>query len=187
MKKDLFLLSLLLTAVVFSGCVGAGFNQRYYCNRSTANDGGRLTEGYMPSNGVAPQFMNGVAPYQGAPVRVVNGSDVIYGATNGAPNGAAAGAGVAGGMPAGADGQYAYAQGNDYYARGFGWGAGGRLDDGTAARAWMGRRVGAGMGGRRSARYDDQIWNRMNPYDHPNTPTRSPRDFFAPNPPSIGP
>ncbi len=206
MKKDLILFSLLLTAVMFSGCAGGMFSQRYYCNKSTANDGGRLTEGYMPSNGVGPQFMNNTAPYSGAPVKVVNGSDMIYGAApdkiNAENNAEAAKSAQYAAARAGMDpnafaagydpnSPYYYATGNGAYGGMYGartWGTAGRLDDGIARRAWGGRRIGTGgMAARRNAQYEEQIWNRMNPYDHPNTPTRSPRDFFAPNPPSIGP
>ncbi len=159
MKKMLLVISAALFSVILSGFVyGQGFVANKNCNKDNS---GRFAAGYQASNSFGGLgFMNNVDPYAGAPVYVVNNSDVIYGAREVGGHG------------------MRFFNGMGSFGRFGGNGLFGNIGNGNGLNGPFARGVAA-----RQAKTNAMV----NPYGHPNTPTRGPRDFFAPNPPSIGP
>ncbi|MDO5580085.1 MAG: hypothetical protein Q4G69_03035 [Planctomycetia bacterium] len=190
MKNNLFLIALILSSSMMLGCVCGYGTITKDCNDVMSRDSGRLTDGYTPSDnyayrsfglgtGVGMMF-NQVEPYEGAPVYVVNNSAELYG-TNYYANGQYGGYQMAdtNGMYSGFGGYYTNRMGHHkgvFERAGHHHGAYMNHSFGPFQRGLAARRTKSSM----SQSDFDQM-------GRPNTPTRSPRDFFAPNPPSIGP
>lgn len=184
MRKNLLLVVLLPALCFFVGCANS-FRYSSYgtCPGAVAQNNGKLAGAYSQSNFavagsgavVENGFLTTANPYVGAPVYVVNGPE-IYG--EGGDN--------ADGLLGGAQPVMLAANGHHYEGRGILGGGGGIGFNGPFRRNAQARKAMLDtMQDFNSGAYNYSS-NNYNPYPG-NTPTRGPRDFLAPNPPSIGP
>lgn len=193
MRKSMLLVLLLLTAGFMMGCTsGFRYTKKSICPGSGVQNNGKLSSSYASSDfsplglgsGVENGFLINDDPYQGAPVYVVNGGADIYGARGRTEY-------LAGNGVFGAHRKVNGSESGAYYPGNYGLGRHGAGvgvgQDGYSVAGPIRRNAWArqSMQDYNSGAYNYSSQN-YNPYPG-NTPTRAPRDFLAPNPPSIGP
>ncbi|MDO5554675.1 MAG: hypothetical protein Q4G68_13030 [Planctomycetia bacterium] len=176
MRKGLIFFAIAIASVMSLGCA-SGYRSIGQTCPNAAQASGKFASSYEASS-MAPIRIFGAEtePYNGAPVYVVNGGAEVYEAGWGRHALAGGRQHYVGSQPGHSGGLFSgVARGTDFEASGP-----------LRRNAYARRAAAAPYGPQQGATMYNSGAGIVNPYPG-NTPTRSPRDFFAPNPPSIGP